>query len=155
MTIDKHVTSLELSKRLKELRVSQQSLFYWRDITYNEGVAIPAKVLYNPFVFHENAVTIYEYYSAFVASEIGNLIGKYNNEWAQGWHDSYDLWCFHWGNRGSGSMIDGIGQSAFSDKKEEADARAELLIHLIAPQKYPLINTADGMGGKFLHTEDE
>ncbi len=70
MKLEDQVCSLELAKRLKELGVKQNSLFYWRDSLYNQGVFIPEKILYNPNTFHENAVTIYEYYSAFTVSEL-------------------------------------------------------------------------------------
>jgi hypothetical protein len=58
MKIEPQVTSLELSKRLRELGVKQESLFYWGDK--------PSDI---------------ECYSAFTASELLDLLPSFINDW--------------------------------------------------------------------------
>ena len=63
-----HVTSLELSKRLKELGVKQESLFYWINFEENRP-----EVCY----FRETNFTNTHKISAFLASELGEMLPYY------------------------------------------------------------------------------
>lgn len=63
MTLESQVCSLELSKRLKELGVKQESLFYW-----NQGIVCDSSFKVIP-----------EACSAFTCGELGELIKKANN----------------------------------------------------------------------------
>lgn len=141
--LQKHVCSFRLAKILHPLIGFRQSLFYWiHDVESDEQ---PCVIISPAYVDG-----IEEQYSAYTSGELGSLIGNLINEWAQGWIDSSSQWIFSWGNRGAGSMIEGIGQHAFSDLWNEANARAELLIHLLAPAEYPLVKAH--LGGWFLHS---
>lgn len=77
MKLESQVISLELSKKLQELCVKQESLFYWRDYNSEAG----HELIYSPGVFHENAVTVYDYYSAFTASELLESLPSYVGCW--------------------------------------------------------------------------
>lgn len=106
MQLSDQVCSLELSKKLKYLNVKQESLFYHND---------DKQILFAPSIFHENAVTLREYCSAFTASELGEMLPngmlceKINNKWGIYAHylPNYIL------------------------HEKEADSRAEMLIYLI------------------------
>ena len=71
MELQNQVTSLELSKRLKELNVKQESLFYWVktvvDGNENWDLRMSKK---ESLELHLQGKLISEYYSAFTASEL-------------------------------------------------------------------------------------
>lgn len=74
--MEKHVTSLELSKRLKALGVKQESLYYWTVFNAGKpsefrGIVLRASDFYR---------SCDEHYSAFLASEIGELLPDYTRE---------------------------------------------------------------------------
>ncbi len=64
MTIYNYVTNLDLSKRLKELGVSQESYFWWCNYPI-----VGFKV-----VDGDHCIIQYEHYSAFLASELGETL---------------------------------------------------------------------------------
>lgn len=119
MSIESHVVSLPLSKRLKELGYPQTAYFSW----YTNGDG--AQLLHHPegFSGFEN-----KNYSAFLASELGEMLPFFVNKshvWAgqlmcvrhpQYWTVSYGTVKEAW-----------IQESADT----EADARAKMLIHLL------------------------
>jgi hypothetical protein len=145
MELEDQVTSLELSKRLKELGVKQESLFWWvvldvkhplyevhRETRRPEDLQ---KLLSGTIIrgrdAYEKVFGEFIHYSAFTVAELGEMLHKRFNEWAQGWSDSGCFYHFQFGFRGAGSMIPGIGKTFGADTDKEADARAELLIHLL------------------------
>src|SRR3990167_3436279 len=109
MTLEQQVTSLELSKKLKELGVKQESLFYWyqagnghifvayRDDSFTKGIA-----------------------SAFTASELGEMLPRYCEVTFK--NRAEDRKKIRWNCDGN-----------FNETEEatEADARAKMLIYLI------------------------
>lgn len=80
MKLEDQVTSLELSKKLKEIGVKQESLFYWVD---NEKWSDECQLEYIPeleFPRDENSI------SAFTVAELGELFpsissAKIGGEW--------------------------------------------------------------------------
>lgn len=70
MNLESQVINLELAKRMKKLGIKQNSLFYWRDYKSDAG----SEVIYAPNVFHENSVTVYDYYSAFTVAELISML---------------------------------------------------------------------------------
>lgn len=66
MQITNHVTSLELSRRLKELKVPQKSYFEWVDEGKDGSVLIKREYLHLPLGVKK--------YSAYLASELGELL---------------------------------------------------------------------------------
>lgn len=123
MKLENQVCSLELSKRLKELGVKQDSLWYWskpmdinNDFTGDELVI--ESQLWLEYIEMESAIV----YSAFTVAELGNLLpptsysylGSNLSEWvATQFPDSPTS----------------VNKCLFDNK--ESDARAKLLIHLI------------------------
>lgn len=125
--LENHVTSLELSRKLKELGVKQESQFYWFIDSYSN-----MPILGYGGQTHPDTIC-----SAFLSSELGEMIQDRCNEWAQGWNDSGVFRHFAYGNRGSGYMIEGIGRRFIPEEPEEDIAetetndRTKFLIHLI------------------------
>ena len=73
MPITTHVTSLELSRRLKELKVPQKSLFYWvSHFNGDEIVTEKGKDGYYKSVWDDRC-------SAYLASELDQLIARATN----------------------------------------------------------------------------
>lgn len=65
--IEKQVITLEQAKRLKELGVEQDSLFYWVKRCNGEGFS----VMYKVFVWSDDVI---ERYSAFTIGELQSMI---------------------------------------------------------------------------------
>lgn len=123
MTIENHVVSLDLSKRLKELGVPQIS-FFFHETSYDVNHIRQYQEVKNNFHFHSD-----DYYSAYLATELG--------EWLPEWFDS-------------GKISDGDFVCRFMEKhidknhhsfaENETDARAKMLIYLIENK---IINVED------------
>jgi len=120
MNIEQHVTSLELSKRLKELGVQRESAFYWAKWTGE-----PPCVCYTG-----GGYTGVMQCSAFLASELGEMLPKEHHELGhlQLWKRSdimagnqYAWTAEYHNNGGISAMCDGTLPNAM----------AQLLIHLI------------------------
>lgn len=77
MKLEQQVTSLELSKRLKELNVRQESHFWWIK-GYSDDEFVIANPI-NKLVSQADADMMkreFEYYSAFTVAELGELLEK-------------------------------------------------------------------------------
>lgn len=69
MKLEQQVTSLELSKRLKELGVKQKSLYFWQQIGIRKGSLVQNQ---NTGHFDTNEIT--DWYSAFTVAELGEIL---------------------------------------------------------------------------------
>lgn len=115
MKLESQVCSLELAKRLKELGVKQESLFYWKDIVgTKEGCFYKEVSMYKDY--HIGGVDFELLCSAFTVAELGNLIGAGLNTKI---NMSGNIVVFHTLHEG-GFTAD-----------TEADARAKMLIYLL------------------------
>lgn len=153
MKLEQQVCSLELAKKLKELRVEQKSLFYW--YPYLVGVGENDVVEYNvAFGKNELALTFrqpfyqeYKHISAFTVAELGEMLPETIGEktWLNytkslnGWGEicetiSYSKW------EDRGNYLEPVRICEFSilphsknekSNKSEADIRAKMLIYLI------------------------
>jgi hypothetical protein len=109
MKLEQQVCSLDLAKRLKELGVKQESLFYWSDDVIYIHKRRDAK----------------DWYSAFTVAELGEMLPDYI--YSQKRFLQSDDWCIYT----AGEPKD------FPDGKEmihgntESDARAKMLVYLI------------------------
>jgi len=121
MNLEDQVISLELAKKLKELGVKQESLFYWA------GSALWFKrggVVYS----QDNEVETFEwiknnyndFYSAFSVAELAPLLGEELNRIKR------DGKAFVWLKQ-----VGGMGKSQYYSEGLEAKARADLLIYLL------------------------
>ena len=129
MTIEEQVTSLELSKKLKELGVKQESLFYWKTYEPDQFDTVPHPKIINfkeEPGFSENSL-----YSAFTVAELGMLFADLGSMRRKPLIFSGYIWkskqfsCRHF------YASDSIKQF---DAPTEADARAEMLIYLLEKQ---------------------
>lgn len=78
MNIEQHVTSLEISKRLKELGVKQKSMFMWDydgklRVGIIQAISPHIKTAYPDEI---EIIKVEDCYSAFLASELGELLPK-------------------------------------------------------------------------------
>lgn len=82
MNLESQVTSLEISKKLNELEIKQESLFYWEEVEELDGSSINniAYIPRGPKVNFVNESFInggkLKFYSAFTASELLELLPK-------------------------------------------------------------------------------
>ncbi len=107
MKLENQVCSLELAKKLKELGVNQESLFYW-ERQYLPQVTTDWRIMLG----HQYN----EYISAFTVAELGEMLPYYHYETIKSfrWVD-FACECF---------------EISFKCKTE-ADARANMVIYLI------------------------
>lgn len=121
--IQNHLTSLEPSKQLKELGVKQESFYYWSDHTMPETLWREDAL---EEVWTEN--TIGETYSAFLASELGEMLPAKIE--GLGWlictKTNSENWEIYYTNDEKSGSTNG-----FLTAKTEADARTKMLIYLL------------------------
>jgi hypothetical protein len=123
MTLEQQVVSLELSKRLRELGVKQESLFYW---VKHRQTAWPDPQLWFTGQIHEwnnkqpEAFKIDILYSAFTVAELGDMLpDRFRTDKRNG-----QYW----------ASCEELLKPVVADT--EADARAKLLIYLIENNLY-------------------
>ena len=118
MKLENQLTSLELSKKLKELGVKQESLFYWQGYLHsNKKIEL---------VNQENLDINYDYCSAFTVAELGEMlpinsireVKTPNNKWLISW-------CGEISEDGLTSKWERFTEDT------EANARAKMLIYLL------------------------
>lgn len=120
MKLENQVTSLELSKRLKELGVKQDGIFWW--VQHKNPVEDQTPRVEIGYDAYEHVYKILV--SAFTVSELGEMLKSlYIGKEAPGkiifpeYMPSIDKWCSYlYGN---------------IEEKTEADARTKILIYLI------------------------
>jgi hypothetical protein len=129
MTIEKQVTNLEISKRLKELGVKQESIFSWYMYTsgdLNDGVAESYKIMMG--TPHKNTSEI----SAFTVAELGEMVlspmsGIGNLTCVKNYMGGKDTgWCV-----GYTSTVNDESKIPRICAQTEAVARGEMLIYLL------------------------
>ena len=139
MEPEKQVCSLELAKRLKELGVEQESLFYW--VWFDTKFDICYKDSSGRFQNIDEPFKVYDmypcYYSAFTVAELGEALpmcvkkSKGLPSYAKSIHfikfiKEFNNWrCFIDDNYGYLMIGDGFRE------KTEADSRAKMRIFLI------------------------
>lgn len=120
MNLASQVTSLKLSKRLRELSVKQKSYFWWVNPSL-EGLRAGLKPLIYPWNVKPTYPDKNNIYSAFTASELLELLP-----------DSVSLWKNTSGNKNYFCEINSIIKIRNVEIENTAsDALAKMLIHLI------------------------
>jgi hypothetical protein len=132
--LEKQVCNLALAKRLKELGVKQESLFYWVKEVATKGENYHAVYLYGVSDTKRRFINIQ--CSAFTVAELGEMLLQIN--WQhyepylnkEGWQ-----WFFQvkWG-RSNAWHKKYHGEPA----NTEADARAKMLIYLVEQNRVTL-----------------
>jgi len=136
LTVDRQVTSLEISKKLEELGVKQESLFYWVHDHVNDIWEIV--IDFNCNGMGRN----YDWngkISAFTVSELGEMLFKskvncrsrsIQDLLPQYWsnHNKWEIHCTHYYNEKGNQVVD-LKIDIIANT--EADARGKMLIYLI------------------------
>jgi hypothetical protein len=157
-----YVCTAEQAKKIKELGIEQDSLFYWwsiykeRPALYNELRKMSADLLkiedYNyivkedDYIDHdEESLELYHYadhkdnsYSAFTSQELFELISLNTKEWSQGFDDKGDTFHFYYGERGASYREKDKGIEYYASgwaQYQEAQARGEFFIHLLEQKR--------------------
>lgn len=130
MNIESQVCSLELAKRLKELGIKRDSLFYYQNNPYNDGQDCMDFMISECFTRERsNAIINSECendnnpkYAAFTSTELGEMLpsigyGKLNrnNKWVCNYSHT----------------VNPHKKDYYIEDESEANARAKMLIHLI------------------------
>src|SRR5258705_436319 len=108
MKLEFQVVSLDLAKRLKELGVKQESLFYWTEQDSPAGGSIWQL---------EDSLLKTEQYSAFTVAELGMLIEPCSKVMLPQFHTTEHIW-----------FCPGL---ECTESDTEADARAKMLVYLL------------------------
>jgi len=132
MKLEDQVVSLELAKRLKELGVKQESLFYWWLDTGSDFKDEPSANYGKPTP-KENGGW-WDEVSAFTVAELGEMLPKYVGDDAQYFLECYKTDCTP--NKSGYQIRYSENQSAeyclhAVMENTEADARAKMLIYLL------------------------
>ena len=127
MKLEDQVCSLELAKRLKELGVRKDSIFYWLEKPFRinvkengeqEMIEWETQLAFPPYSYIASDVKVY---SAFSVGELGEMLplGKLaaSSKDESGWYMQVIAPIEKW--------------KEMYPCKNEADARAKMLIHLI------------------------
>lgn len=127
MRLEDQVCSLEYAKRLKELGVRQESVFYW--CGKENDVHLLGCGLEN--YERGNAWSVDDYYSEFrySAFTVAELIDKTIKPSNLSWIIYYSIRNMEWNIRNNDTVFD--GQEWHFVEVDLADALAKMLIHLI------------------------
>lgn len=138
MELNHQVCSLEWAKKLKDLGVKQESLFYYQNNPYNDGqdcIDLMVKEWkgensQNVIMNSECENDDHPKYSAFTVADLGEILKMFvifNNKHLD--IDSYITYDFYNLVLKQTKSID--FESHYIKEKTEANARAKILIHLI------------------------
>ena len=125
MKLEQQVTSLYLSKRLKELGMKQESLFYWIDIfpCFNDEVRIEPKDSMEAHLEHcglsdlAKGLAKDKCYSAFTVAELGEIMKDVDIAMPKYWGGNWEF--------------EDTNTEKFIFSDTEANARARMMIYLI------------------------
>lgn len=123
MKLENQVVSLELSKRLKELGVKQESAFYFETITNDEGDRAVTNLRFGKFYDDAANKKHVSYISAFTVAELGELLPINFRSYRWAGHPDGEAWFCN-----DDSIV---GVSERVTECTEADIRAKMLIYLI------------------------
>lgn len=121
MKLEEQVTYLEISKKLKELGVKQESYFVW--IPSEDSEPIPT----SGYEYREGGYEDAEEFSAFTVAELGEILkATEKNDWGASseWNHVWKKWrCF---------LINADCNEEWSEEAiTEADARGKMMIYLL------------------------
>ncbi len=122
MTLEQQVCSLELAKRLKELGVKQESLFYWSE-QLRKVISREQFLSYEPYDFEKLQddsfrEAVDRTYSAFTVAELGEMLGSRINSIT--YYSNLKKYCWEKETK-----------PVYVNSDTEADARAKMLIYLL------------------------
>lgn len=122
MNLEEQVCSLELSKKLKELGVKQESQFYWIEGEKEHYLCMKRNTIYydinNLIPLNLKLCKDDKIYSAFTVAELGEILPVFYKS-----HKFFDLWYCEY--------TDQYNHVDRCTAETEADARAKMKIYLI------------------------
>ena len=128
MKLEDQVCSLELAKKLKELGVEQDSLWWWDKIKDENDFNLTSFRFLYPLLLDEDNR---EYYSAFTVAELGNMFpSQITREVTCINKEKRIMPCEFMESKVKGKWIVEYLGKGFIDESE-ANARAKMLIYLI------------------------
>ena len=131
MKLEDQVVSLEFAKKIEKLGVKQESSFYWVYDSQNGGIL---SLLYSDACgLCGMKYPSDEHYSAFTVAELGEMLTGYKFSLETYFHKNSNITVYR-NEYVSRERIIGHG----IDEKNEANARAQMLIYLLENK---LINT--------------
>lgn len=150
MNIEPHVISLPLAKKLKELDVLQESLFYWVTTTLDhefylviseefdvigphfafDGRPLSLGMVYQDSGSEGDSWDTEECYAAFTVAELGELLPRCYISWATPQTGEMKWWC----HRMERHFVTHEETPTFS-ASTEADVRAKMLIYYVKGRK--------------------
>jgi hypothetical protein len=135
MKLENQLTSLELSKRLKELGVGQESLFYWQQ-GYKEMKGTEIASYFEITQTKTESKKGMRCFSAFTVAELGELLPMMIGEgYLEMSHDSYGWLIVYRTEEAHDDPKDVVPIQR--DLKSEADARAKMLVYLLENDLLP------------------
>ena len=126
MKIEDQVVSLELSKKLKELGVKQESYFYWVKKVFANDPPVDPWIILDCMDTHA-----LENVSAFTSSELGEVLPKVIGDKYLCIRNKFGLWEIAYRREKVIYM---------QKEKTEAGARAKMLIYLIENKLWKCLN---------------
>jgi hypothetical protein len=129
MKLEEQVTSLELSKKLKDLGVKQESAFYWERSMFTDGWELKSKE-------RASLKGSYEIYSAFTVAELGEMLPRViQDKWflrTKPVKNGNTAWSVQYvGKRGKEMTFRYSRMADPIQGNTEANARAKMLIYLL------------------------
>lgn len=127
MKMERQVTSLELSKKLKELGIKQESIFYWLKIVEGDYEITDRSNVYKPKD---------TFYSAFTVADLGEMLPRsINDKWflrIKPVKNNEELWEINYIGKKRKDMTFRYSKMGTGIQGgTEANARASMLIYLI------------------------
>lgn len=119
MELEQQVCSLEIAKRLKELGVKQENLYYWLEAS--DG----ARLMKNPIL---DTYKYFKRYSAFTVAELGEMLPRGTKSYLHKCVDGCDSRYFDKEISYECQLHD---KSKTTTAETEANARARMLIYLL------------------------
>lgn len=113
MKLEKQLVNLELSQKIKDLGVKQESLFYWIQDMGGEYFLGTKKQMES----HKVLRYVQKHYSAFTVAELGEMLPEYIKTWKR--MDKFII------------SRELERPPYITVEKTEADARAKMLIYLL------------------------
>lgn len=121
MPLEKQVVSLDLAKRLHELGVRQESLFYWNEASFVVKISYAKTIPLSPIEMEQRGL----YHSAFTVAELGEMLWNAFDE--HGW----DLLYKAYGEAFDFKGTQHIGDLGIVNLMRAPDMAAKMLIYLI------------------------
>jgi hypothetical protein len=131
MKLEQQVVSLELSKRLRELGVKQDSVCYWREFQLNGE--FDNQILWDvdtELSYRSTISNVLQSVAAFTVAELGEMLPNEveineTSYWLGIHRGLRDVWIIGYRENGTN------GLSFPNEAETEADARAKMLVYLL------------------------